>query len=149
MEPDIMVRRWISFAVVALVVLGGSVTSSRAATLVAKISLSQQTMTVIHRGEARYLWKVSTARDGKVTPPGQWTPKRLKRFHFSSRYGHAPMPFSIFYSGNFAIHGTNQTSKLGSPASAGCIRLSRSNAATLFSMARRAGLRNMLVIIEP
>ena len=119
-----------------------------AATLVAKITLSTQTMTVIYHDEVRYQWKVSTARDGKVTPTGTWTAKRLKRFHRSSRYGNAPMPFSIFYSGNFAIHGTNSVSKLGSPASAGCIRLSRSNAATLFSMAQRVGLKNTKVVVE-
>ncbi len=119
-----------------------------AATLVAKVSLSTQTMTVIQRGEVRYFWPVSTARDGKVTPTGSWTAKQFKRHHRSSRYGGAPMPYSIFYSGNFAVHGTNSVSKLGSPASAGCIRLSRANAATLFSMAKRAGLRNTMVVVE-
>jgi lipoprotein-anchoring transpeptidase ErfK/SrfK len=58
------------------------------------------------------------------------------------------MPHSIFYSGNFAVHGTNSVSKLGAPASAGCIRLSRSNAATLFSMAKSAGLKNTLIVVE-
>ena len=41
---------------------------------------------------------------------------------------------SIFYSGNFAIHGTNQISRLGGPASHGCVRLHPSNAAVLFSL---------------
>jgi lipoprotein-anchoring transpeptidase ErfK/SrfK len=118
-----------------------------AATLVAKVSLSTQTMTVIHRGAAKYNWKVSTARAGKVTPTGTWTAKYLKRFHRSSRYGWAPMPYSIFYSGNFAVHGTNSTAKLGSPASAGCIRLSRTNAATLFEMAKREGLKNTKIVV--
>ena len=57
------------------------------------------------------------------------------------------MPYSIFYSGNFAVHGTNSVSKLGRPASAGCIRLSKSNASTLFSMAARAGLENTLIVV--
>jgi lipoprotein-anchoring transpeptidase ErfK/SrfK len=122
--------------------------SASAATLVAKVNISTQTMTVIHQGQVRYLWPVSTAREGKVTPLGSWTAKQFKRYHRSSRYGGAPMPYSIFYSGNFAVHGTNTVSKLGSPASAGCIRLSRANAATLFAMAKRAGLRNTLVVVE-
>lgn len=133
---------------VTLALLAVGLVPALASQVVAKIDLSEQTMTVIENGEAKYQWQVSTARSGKVTPTGQWTAKRLKRYHFSSRYGHAPMPYSIFYNGNFAIHGTNQTSKLGRPASAGCIRLAKANAAKLFSMARRAGLNNMLVVVE-
>jgi lipoprotein-anchoring transpeptidase ErfK/SrfK len=129
-------------------ILGASVAPSAAATLVAKVSLSTQTMTVIHRGKVKYHWQVSTAREGKVTPTGSWTAKRLKRFHWSSRYGRAAMPYSIFYSGNFAVHGTNSVSKLGTPVSAGCIRLSRGHAATLFSMAKDAGLKNTLIVVE-
>jgi lipoprotein-anchoring transpeptidase ErfK/SrfK len=121
---------------------------SAAATLVAKVSISTQSMTVIQHGNVKYLWPVSTAREGKVTPVGSWTAKRLKRFHRSSRYGGAAMPYSIFYSGNFAVHGTNSVSKLGNPASAGCIRLSKANAAKLFAMAKQAGLRNTLVVVE-
>jgi lipoprotein-anchoring transpeptidase ErfK/SrfK len=124
------------------------ISSSAAATLVAKVSISTQSMTVIQRGEVKYRWPVSTAREGKVTPVGSWTAKRLKRFHWSTRYGYAPMPYSIFYSGNFAIHGTNSLSKLGNPASAGCIRLSKANAAKLFGMAKQAGLKNTLVVVE-
>lgn len=133
---------------VACGLLATNVAPSSAATLVAKVSLSTQTMTVIHKGKEKYHWKVSTARAGKVTPVGSWTAKQLKRYHWSSRYGRAAMPYSIFYSGNFAVHGTNSVSKLGAPASAGCIRLSRSNAATLFSMAKSAGLKNTLIVVE-
>ena len=128
--------------------LAASAAPSSAATLIAKVSLSTQTMTVIHHGKEQYLWKVSTARAGKVTPVGSWTAKQLKRYHWSSRYGRAAMPYSIFYSGNFAVHGTNSISKLGAPASAGCIRLSLGHAATLFAMARNAGLRNTLIVVE-
>lgn len=131
---------------IGLFFLGLSPTA--AASLIAKVSLSTQTMTVIDHGKVKYRWPVSTARAGKVTPTGSWTAKQLKRFHWSTRYGYAPMPYSIFYSGNFAVHGTNSLSKLGSPASAGCIRLSKGNAAKLFSMAKRAGLKNTLVVVE-
>ena len=140
-------RRFISLCV-AVGLLCFGLSPAAAATLVAKVSLSTQTMTVIQQGKVRYFWPVSTARDGKVTPTGSWTAKRLKRFHRSSRYGGAAMPYSIFYSGNFAVHGTNTLSKLGSPASAGCIRLSKANAARLFAMAKHAGLKNTLVVVE-
>lgn len=70
---------------------------------------------------------------GKKTPTGSYSPQWLSKNHRSSLYNNAPMPYSIFYSGNYAIHGTNQTGKLGSPASAGCVRLSTENAARLFN----------------
>lgn len=119
--------------------------SAKAYEVIARVHLSSQTMTVIQNGIPRYQWKVSTARRGKVTPTGRWTAKWLARHHRSSRYNNAPMPYSIFYNGNFAIHGTDQVSKLGRPASAGCIRLHPSNAAILFNLTKQAGLSNMLV----
>ena len=140
-------RRLIASVSIVFGLLAGSAAPTLAATLIAKVSLSTQTMTVIHRGQEKYHWKVSTARAGKVTPKGAWTAKNFSRYHRSSRYNNAPMPYSIFYNGNFAVHGTNQVSKLGRPASAGCIRLKKSNAAKLFAMAKRAGLHNTRVIV--
>ena len=118
-----------------------------AATLTANVSISTQTMTVMHRGEVIGRWPVSTARQGKVTPTGSWDAKWLSRYHKSSRYNGAPMPYSIFYNGNYAVHGTYQTKKLGRPASAGCVRLSPDNAATLFSLVKAEGLENTRIII--
>ena len=119
----------------------------QAATIIARVDKSAQIMTVYHRGEVIGRWAVSTARPGKVTPSGSWTAKWLSGYHRSSRYENAPMPFSIFYNGHFAIHGTNQIKKLGKPASAGCIRLHPSNAAKLFSLVQSEGLGNMKVIV--
>lgn len=123
-------------------------TIAHAAPLVAKVDLSSQTMTVIHRGKVIHRWKVSTARQGKVTPTGTWTAKWLSRNHRSSRYNNAPMPWSIFYNGNYAIHGTNQIKRLGQPASAGCIRLHPDNAARLYRLAQREGLKNTRIIVR-
>ena len=113
----------------------------------ARIDLSQQKMRVYQHGQLKYVWPVSTARRGKVTPTGTWRAKWLSKNHRSSRYNNAPMPYSIFYSGNFAIHGTNQIKRLGRPASAGCVRLHPENARILFNMTARAGLKNMKVRI--
>lgn len=119
-----------------------------AATLVAQVSISKQTMTVTHRGRVIHNWKVSTARSGKVTPVGSWTAKWLSRNHRSSRYNNAPMPFSIFYNGHYAVHGTDQISRLGSPASAGCIRLHPDNAAKLFALTQQVGLKNTRIVVR-
>ena len=119
-----------------------------AATVTANISISTQTMTVMHRGTVVGHWPVSTARRGKVTPTGSWNAKWLSRYHRSSRYKGAPMPYSIFYNGNYAVHGTYQTKKLGRPASAGCVRLSPDHAAKLFSLVKAEGLANTRIIIS-
>ena len=91
---------------------------------------------------------MSTARRGKVTPTGIWSAQWLSEHHRSSLYNNAPMPFSIFYNGNFAIHGTNQVSKLGTPASAGCVRLHPENAKILFDLVRAAGKSEFRVLIS-
>jgi lipoprotein-anchoring transpeptidase ErfK/SrfK len=121
---------------------------AEAATLVAKVDVSTQTMVVSHRGQVKYRWKVSTARPGKVTPSGTWTAKWLSRNHRSSRYNNAPMPYSIFYNGNFAVHGTDQVNRLGRPASAGCVRLDTRNAKILYELAQSEGLKNMRIIVH-
>ncbi len=137
------------FRAIVLVLLAATLftPSAVAATIVARVDKSSQTMTVYHHGEVIGRWKVSTARPGKVTPSGTWSAKSLSRYHRSSRYDNAPMPYSIFYSGHFAIHGTNQVKKLGRPASSGCIRLHPRNAARLFSLVKSEGLRNMRVVV--
>ena len=116
--------------------------------VVAKVDVSEQKMRVYSNGKHLYTWSVSTARKGKWTPRGTWSAKHLSRHHKSGLYNNAPMPYSIFYSGNFAIHGTNNISRLGSPASAGCVRLHPEHAAVLFNMTRNVGLKNMKVVIR-
>lgn len=140
--------RIIAGIAVALALVAGAPAVSQAATLVARVDISTQTMTVIHRGQVKYRWPVSTARKGKVTPAGAWTAKWLSRNHRSSRYNNAPMPYSIFYNGNYAVHGTNQVSRLGRPASAGCIRLHTQNAAVLYRLAQREGLKNTRIVVQ-
>ena len=44
------------------------------------------------------------------------------------------MPYSIFFDGGYAIHGSYEISHLGRPASHGCIRLHPKNAAILFAL---------------
>jgi lipoprotein-anchoring transpeptidase ErfK/SrfK len=122
--------------------------TASAASLVARVNISTQTMTVTHGGVVKYRWKVSTARAGKVTPTGVWTAKFLSKNHRSSRYHGAPMPYSIFYNGNYAVHGTNQVDRLGRPASAGCVRLDPKNAAVLYSLAQREGLKNVTIVVQ-
>lgn len=123
------------------------VESASSSEIIVEVSLSEQTMTVYQTGVATHKWLVSTAQKGKVTPTGAWTAKWLSKNHKSSRYNNSPMPYSIFYSGNFAVHGTEQVDRLGSPASAGCIRLHPQNAAALFALVEAAGLKNTTISV--
>jgi lipoprotein-anchoring transpeptidase ErfK/SrfK len=132
----------------ALAMMMGAPVAASAASVVAKVDISRQMMTVTQHGRVKYRWRVSTARAGKVTPTGTWSAKWLSKHHRSSRYNNAPMPYSIFYNGNFAVHGTNQVSRLGRPASAGCVRLDVKNAATLYSLTQRVGLKNVRIVVH-
>jgi len=118
-----------------------------AARLIADVDLSSQTMTVKKDGRVLYRWPVSTARPGKVTPVGTFRPQRMHRKWRSTIYG-SNMPYSIFFRGPYAIHGTSAVSRLGSPASAGCVRLHTSNAKRLFDLTRQVGPDNMRVRIR-
>ncbi|TVP74371.1 MAG: L,D-transpeptidase [Rhodobacteraceae bacterium] len=115
--------------------------------LVARVSISGQVMHVYHHGQLVYEWPVSTARSGKITPTGTWRPQFLSRNHRSSLYNNAPMPYAVFYSGNYAIHGTDQISRLGRPASAGCVRLHPSNARKFFDMVQAEGMSQTRVVV--
>ena len=59
------------------------------------------------------------------------------------------MPHSIFFTKiGHAIHGTDSVNRLGSPASHGCIRLSRENAAKLFTLVKEQGVLNTTVTLS-
>jgi lipoprotein-anchoring transpeptidase ErfK/SrfK len=123
-------------------------TVSNASTLVARIDLSTQTMTVIKDGMFQYKWKVSTARKGYVTPVGTYRAQWADKDHRSRKYNNAPMPYSIFFKGGYAVHGTEAVRHLGKPASHGCVRLLPDHAETFFSMVKRVGLYNTNIVIE-
>jgi hypothetical protein len=106
------------------------------ASVVVTIDKSQQLMSVAVDGATRYNWPVSTARAGYSTPNGTYRPQMLARSWFSRKYYNSPMPHSIFFHGGYAIHGSYEISRLGGPASHGCVRLHPSNAATLFALVK-------------
>lgn len=113
------------------------------------VDLSDQQMIVTAGDEILHQWPVSTARAGKCTPVGTYTPYLMKRMHYSSLYNNAPMPWSIFFAGNYAIHGTTDVAKLGTPASAGCVRLAPDNAETLYGEVKAVGMDETRVVIQP
>lgn len=112
-----------------------------------EIDLSSQTMKVNVNGRSYARWKVSTGRAGYYTPTGSWRPFLLKKMHYSRKYDNSPMPHSIFFLGGYAIHATYYIRQLGRPASHGCIRLHPTNAAKLYSLVQRYGLRSTRITI--
>ncbi len=108
------------------------------ATVQVDIDLTRQSMNVTS-SNGTYTWPVSTARSGYVTPHGSFTPYSLQTMHYSHKYHMSPMPYSIFFAGGYAIHGTYSVAQLGRPASHGCIRLSPAHAQQLFQMVKAEG----------
>ena len=109
------------------------------------IDLTSQIMTVHSGSGETYVWPISSGRAGYATPRGVFRPRALYAMVHSAKYGNAPMPHSIFFHGQYAIHGTTAVGSLGRPASHGCVRLSPADAATLFAMVRREGAEIRIV----
>ena len=137
-------RRHFAALALVLALVPGQAFADR---VLARVSISAQTMKVYHEGRLLYTWSVSTAKAGKITPAGTYEPEFLSKNHRSRRYNNAPMPYAIFYDGNYAIHGTDQIKRLGKPASHGCVRLDPKNAKILFEMVKAEGMDNTSVVI--
>jgi L,D-transpeptidase catalytic domain len=122
-------------AIVTLAALLGPLARAEAG-IVVTVDKSAQRLSVAVDGFERYEWPVSTARWGYRTPNGTYRPGRLERKWFSRKYDWSPMPYSIFFDGGYAIHGSYEIRHLGSPASHGCIRLHPQHAAILFALVK-------------
>ena len=121
--------------------------TGEAASVIAQVDLSAQTMNVYVNGKRKYSWPVSTARRGNVTPTGSYSVKRMHTMWYSRKYHNSPMPHSLFFKGGYAVHGTGAIKSLGRPASHGCIRLHPSNAKALYSLAQKYGAGNTQIKI--
>jgi lipoprotein-anchoring transpeptidase ErfK/SrfK len=119
---------------------------SASAEIVVTVDKAKQRMFVVVDGEHRYTWPVSTGLGN--TPSGSYRPQVLSRNHRSRLFNNAPMPYAIFYSGHYAIHGTVAVAQLGRRASKGCVRLHPSNAAVLFALVQQHGPANTRILIE-
>ncbi|MEP6355750.1 MAG: L,D-transpeptidase [Hyphomicrobiales bacterium] len=135
------------FIIAFMIVFGFMSAPSWAARVEAKIDLSQQKMKVYHGGKLKYSFSISSGKKGFRTPTGRWGVTRMHRKYFSKKYHGAPMPNSIFFYRGYAIHGTNQVSRLGRTASHGCIRLAPGNARALFNLVKANGRHNFRVNI--
>jgi lipoprotein-anchoring transpeptidase ErfK/SrfK len=139
--------RWFRFLIAACVLFAGSALDGAQAGVAVLIQLSRQTMSVAVDGADPATWPVSTARRGYRTPVGSYQPYSLERMHYSKLYDDTPMPYSIFFRGGYAIHGTTEVRSLGRAVSHGCVRLSPDNARSLFELVQSHGRQNTTIQI--
>lgn len=118
------------------------------ANILIQIDKPSQTMTVSVDGQVHYRWRVSTGATGYSTPTGTFKPFRMEVMHYSQEWDNAGMPHSIFFTTRgHAVHGSNHPG-LGTPVSHGCVRLTLSNAATLFQLVSAKGMADTTVIVR-
>ncbi len=125
--------RRLLFVFALLSLLLGGVAAANAGVVIV-VNKTTQRLTVSVDGVQSYVWPVSTARAGYNTPNGTYGVEWMARRWFSRRYDWSPMPHSIFFDGGYAIHGSYEISRIGTPASHGCIRLHPNNAAVLYRL---------------
>src|ERR1700716_4596486 len=134
--------------VVAFAVLILFATAAAQANVSITIDKNAQLMTVAVDGVERYQWPVSSGIPSYETPNGSFRTFRMEEDHYSKEFDDAPMPHSIFFTKiGHAIHGTDSEGRLGTPASHGCVRLSKANAATLYEMVEKDGVLNTTVTL--
>ncbi|MER8755252.1 L,D-transpeptidase [Mesorhizobium sp. M0976] len=130
-----------------LVSAGNSAAHAAANKIVARVSLSQQTMEILVDGRPTFAWKVSTGDRTHVTPTGSFKPTRMHEMWYSKKYDNAPMPHSVFFSGGYAVHAISAIKRLGQPASHGCVRLHPDNAADFYQLVEVFGPANTSIVI--
>jgi hypothetical protein len=127
---------------------GNSESKGTDGAIMINIDKSRQKMTVFLDGVEKYVWPVSTGQAGYSTPSGTYIATSMNEIWYSKEWDNAPMPHSIFFrKDGYAIHGTYEAKYLGRPASHGCVRISRENAATLYALVKKVGLKNTEVAL--
>ena len=121
----------------------------------ADVVKSEQRLYLYVNGSLQDTWKVSTGIAGRSTPDFDKHPDgRIYTAYTSTKYpggdyhGLGNMPYAVFISGGFAIHGTPFIGRLGERASHGCIRVHPDNAHTFNQLVRANGVRNTWVTVE-
>jgi lipoprotein-anchoring transpeptidase ErfK/SrfK len=127
---------------------GPKETNPAASTVLINIDKASQKMTVFLDGVQQYEWPVSTGIRGYTTPSGTYTTSSMNKIWYSKQWDNAPMPHAVFFTKEgHAIHGTYEVKRLGKPASHGCVRISKKNAAMLYALVTKTGLKNTQVVL--
>jgi lipoprotein-anchoring transpeptidase ErfK/SrfK len=123
----------------------------------ADVDKSAQRLYLYIDGVLTYTWKTSTGKPGRETPDFDTHPDgRIYDRYTSTKFpdgdynGLGNMPYAVFISGGYAIHGTTRGnwSKLGHTASHGCIRVHPDNGQIFNVLVRRNGIANVWVTVN-
>ncbi len=123
----------------------------------ADVDKSAQRLYLYIDGSLAYTWKTSTGKAGYTTPDFDRHPNgRIYDRYTSTKYpdgdynGLGNMPYAVFISGGYAIHGTTRGnwSRLGKPASHGCIRLHPDNGQIFNVLVRRNGISKVWITVN-
>ncbi|WP_374076014.1 L,D-transpeptidase [Bdellovibrio bacteriovorus] len=123
----------------------------------AQVVKSSQRMYLYVNGSLRGSWAVSTGMAGYRTPNFDRHPDgRIYDRYTSGKYpggdynGLGNMPYAVFITGGFALHGTPRGNwpRLGTPASHGCIRMHPDNAYLFNRLVRSNGIRNVWITVQ-
>jgi hypothetical protein len=123
----------------------------------AQVVKSRQKMYLYVNGRLEGTYATSTGVPGHGTPNFDTHPNgRIYDAYTSSKYpggdynGLGNMPYAVFISGGFAIHGTGQGNwqYLGRPASHGCIRIHPDNAYHFNRLVRQVGIANTWITVQ-
>lgn len=111
------------------------------------INLSNQQLNAWEGDTLVYSASVSTGRSDEPTPIGIFAieQKSERAWMQGENYDIPNVPYAMFYSGSYAIHGAYWHEQFGSPVSSGCINLPVEQAAWLFNWANVG----TTVIVQP
>jgi lipoprotein-anchoring transpeptidase ErfK/SrfK len=101
------------------------------------VDLSEQRLNAWEGNTLVFSAAVSTGRSDEPTPTGVFEvqTKLEKAWMQGENYDVPNVPYAMFYSGNYAIHGAYWHEQFGSPVSSGCINLPIDQAAWLYNWA--------------
>ncbi len=102
-----------------------------------EINLTTQRLVAWEGKTPVYAIIISTGKDATPTHPGTF---KIQSKHQSSRmrgrnYDVPNVPYTMFYSGNYAIHGAYWHRRFGTPVSHGCVNVAVNHAKWLFEWA--------------
>lgn len=106
-----------------------------------QIDLSDQRLTAWEGNTPVFSIIVSTGRAEDMTPTGvysiedKYRTARMQGEHQGERYDIPDVPYTMYFSGSYAIHGAYWHSNFGTPVSSGCINVPVEGAAWLFDWA--------------
>ena len=123
----------------------------------ARVEKSEQKLYLYVNGEIQGVFDTSTGIPGRDTPNFDRHPDgRIYDRYTSTKFpggdynGLGNMPYAVFITGGFAIHGTGKSNwkKLGHVASHGCIRIHPDNAYVFNRLVRQYGVGNTWITVE-